>query len=144
MFQPFVALQYDYLRQNNFTESGADSIDMAGNGISTNSLRSMLGARVQYALMSRMGRRFLPEVHALWMHEYLDSNTIVNGHFTPTPEGSSGFTVQGLDFGRDWAMVGTSFTWEMADGWSMFVNYDLQTNTQQTAHVGSGGVGLSW
>ena len=42
ILQPFVALQYDYLRQNAFNETGADSIDLAGGGVTTNSLRSIL------------------------------------------------------------------------------------------------------
>ena len=88
VFQPFVAIQYIYLRQNSFTESGADSVDLAGGGATANSLRSMLGARWQYAMMNRNGLRTLPELHALWMHEYLDSNTSVSEQFSPTPTGS--------------------------------------------------------
>ena len=144
LMQPFVGLQYDYLRQDNFTENGAGAIDLQGNNQSTNSLRSILGARAQMAIYNRCGHRFLPELHAMWIHEYIDSNTLLNAHFVPIPTGSPGFTVQGLDFGRDWALAGTQFTWEMSDGCSMFVSYDCQANTQQVAHIGSGGIGYSW
>jgi outer membrane autotransporter protein len=144
VLQPFAALQYIYLRQNSFVESGANSIDLAGGGVPTNSLRSILGARAQYAIYNGKGRRVLPEVHALWLHEFLDSNTIVRATFSPVPTGSSGFTAQGLDLGRDWALVGANFTWEMLGGWSMFVNGDIQTNAQTTFYVGSGGIGCQW
>jgi outer membrane autotransporter protein len=144
VLQPFVALQYIYLHQNSFVESGANSIDLAGGGVPTNSLRSILGARAQYAIYNGKGRRVLPEVHALWLHEFLDSNTIVRATFSPVPTGSSGFTAQGLDLGRDWALVGANFTWEMLGGWSMFVNGDIQTNAQTTFYVGSGGIGCQW
>jgi autotransporter-associated beta strand protein len=144
VLQPFAALQYIYLRQNSFVESGANSIDLAGGGVPTNSLRSILGARAQYAIYNGRGRRVLPEVHALWLHEFLDSNTIVRATFSPVPTGSSGFTAQGLDLGRDWALVGANLTWEMLGGWSMFVNGDIQTNAQTTFYVGSGGIGCQW
>jgi outer membrane autotransporter protein len=144
VFQPFVALQYIYLRQNAFTEAGADSVDLAGGGATANSLRSMLGARWQYAIVNRNGHRTLPELHAMWMHEYLDSNTSVSAQFSPTPIGSSAFSIQGLDFGRDWAVLGANLTWEMHDCWSMFVNYDIQTNDRETIHVGTGGLAHMW
>ncbi len=143
VLQPFVALQYLYLRQNGFTEAGANSVDLVTGGLDTWSFRSMLGARFQYAMYARNGKRFLPEVHALWMHEYLNSDTVLTASFAGggTP---GAFAVNGLDLGRDWAMLGASTTWELGGGWSMFVNYDCQTNSQQTFHVGSGGLGHMW
>ncbi|HEY2882999.1 MAG TPA: autotransporter domain-containing protein [Pirellulales bacterium] len=142
LLQPFMALQYIYLRQNSFTETNADSIDLTAGGVTTNSLRSMLGARLQYASTSGTGHRTLPELHAMWLHEYLDATTSLTTRFVPVAGNT--FTVQGLDLGRDSAMIGGSLTWEMYDGWSMYVNYDMQTNTQNTFHVGSGGLGRSW
>lgn len=145
LFQPFVALQYLYLGQNNFTERGAGSIDLAASGVSTNSLRSLLGARLQWAWMHSTCRRSFPEIHAYWLHEYLDSHSLIDATFSPTPEnGSTPFIAHGLDMGRDWAIVGASFTWEMHCGWSMFVNGDVQTNNQATIYLGSGGVGHIW
>jgi uncharacterized protein with beta-barrel porin domain len=141
--QPFVGLQYLYLRQNGFTESGGNTaLDLTGDGDTTNSLRSMVGARLQYAQINHSGRRTLPEIHAMWMHEYLDTSSGVQA--TMVPIGGTPFIVQGLDMGRDWADLGGSFTWEMLDGWSMFVNYDLQINRQATYNIGSGGLGYSW
>ncbi len=145
VFQPFAALQYIYLRQNSFTENGADSIDLTTGGIDTNSLRSLLGARLQYAIWQRNGRRSMPEVHAYWMHEYLNSHTLLDATFSPVPTGgATPFGVHGLDMGRDWAVVGASFTWELCCNWSMFVNYDAQINNQQIIELGSGGVAHLW
>ena len=38
------------------------------------------------------------------MHEFLDTETLVNSQFAGM--GGSGFTVSGLDLGRDWLIVG--------------------------------------
>jgi fibronectin-binding autotransporter adhesin len=143
LIQPFVALQYIYLRQNPFTEQGAGSIDLATTGMNTNSLRSLLGMRLQDAWLHRTGRRSFPEVHAYWLHEYLDSDTSIDARFTGTTAGS-GFITHGLDLGRDWVVAGTNFTWEMPGCWSVAVNYDLQTNTIQTFHLGSVSIGHVW
>jgi len=44
--QPYAALQYIYLRQNNYTETGAGVLNLDVSGIDANSLRSLVGARV--------------------------------------------------------------------------------------------------
>ncbi len=144
VFQPFAGLQYIYVRQNSFTEIGATNpaLDLSGSGDTTNSLRSMLGTRMQWAMTSHSGRRTLPELHAMWVHEYLDTSSGLSA--TIVPIGGAPFIVQGLDMGRDWGVFGGNFTWEMVNGWSMFVNYDLQSNVRTTINVGSGGVGYSW
>jgi autotransporter-associated beta strand protein len=144
VFQPFVGLQYIFVRQDAFTETGGSNtaLDLAGSANTTNSLRSTLGARMQYAMTNHGGRRTLPEVHALWVHEFLDTSSSLTQ--TMVPIGNTPFIVQGLDVGRDWALVGGNFTWEMLNGWGMFVNYDLQTNARTTYHVGSGGLGYRW
>jgi fibronectin-binding autotransporter adhesin len=144
VFQPFIGLQYIYLRQDSFAETGATNpaLDLTGSADTVNSLRSLLGARMQWAMASHTGRRTLPEIHAIWVHEYLDTNNSITQ--TMTPIGGTPFITQGLDVGRDWALLGGNFTWEMLNGWSMFVNYDMQTNALTTYHVGSGGIGYRW
>ena len=144
VIQPFVGLQYIFVRQDAFTETGGTNtaLDLAGSADTTNSLRSMLGARMQWAFTNHAGRRTLPEIHAMWVHEFLDTSSGLTQ--TMVPIGGTPFIVQGLDSGRDWAVVGGNFTWEMVNNWSMFVNYDLQTNANTTYHVGSGGLGYRW
>jgi autotransporter-associated beta strand protein len=144
VIQPFVGLQYIFVRQDAFTETGGTNtaLDLAGSADTTNSLRSMLGTRMQWAFTNHGGRRTLPEIHAMWVHEFLDTSSGLTE--TMVPIGGTPFIVQGLDSGRDWAVVGGNFTWEMVNNWSMFVNYDLQTNANTTYHVGSGGLGYRW
>lgn len=139
--QPYAALQYIYLRQNNYTETGADSLNLSVSGIDVNSLRSLVGGRLQYD-RGLEGARLLPELRALWLHEFLDTDAVVNSFFAPIGGGS--FAIQGLNLGRDWAIVGGGLRYELASGWQIYGNYDAQVNTQQVFHVGSGGVQLAW
>jgi len=140
--QPYAALQYIYLRQNSYTETGADSLNLSVGGIDANSLRSLIGGRLQYTSGSRLGHRLLPEVRALWLHEFLATDVAVNSFFAPVGGGS--FAIQGLDLGRDWAILGGGLRYELDSGWQMYFNYDAQVNTQQVFHVGSGGLQYAW
>jgi outer membrane autotransporter protein len=140
--QPYAALQYIYLRQNGYTETGAETLNLNMSGIDANSLRSLIGTRLQYTQGTRLGHRLLPEVRALWLHEFLDTDVAVNSFFAPIGGGS--FAIQGLDLGRDWAILGGGVRYELDSGWQMYFNYDAQVNTQQVFHVGSGGLQYAW
>lgn len=142
ILQPFAALQYIYLRQNSFVETGADSLNLNVAGLDANSLRSQLGGRLQLGGLSGIHGRLVPEVRAIWLHEFLETTSVVNSFFAPIGGGS--FAVQGLNLGRDWALLGGGLRWDRPNGWSLFGNYDAQVNSQQVFHVGSGGVSYEW
>jgi outer membrane autotransporter protein len=139
--QPYAALQYIYLRQNGYTETGAGVLNLDVGGIDANSLRSLVGSRLQYDRGWR-GGRLLPEVRALWLHEFLDTDSVVNSFFAPIGGGS--FAIQGLNLGRDWAILGGGVRYDLASGWQLYGNYDAQVNTRQVFHVGSGGLQYAW
>ena len=140
--QPLVALQYFYLRQNAMSETaaGAASLDVAG--IDTHSLRILPGVRLRRTFLMPGGGRLAPELRASWNHEFLQSRTPVIANFAGTP--GSGFTVQGANFGRDWALLGSGVNWHPQRNLSLYGNYDLQVNSQQTLHIGSGGLSYQW
>lgn len=140
--QPYGALQYIYLRQNGFTETGADTLNLAVGGIDTHSMRSIVGGRAQMSRVTPRGRRLSPELRAMWLHEFLDTDAVVNSTFAPI--GGAGFAIQGLNLGRDWAIVGGGLRLDLASGWSLYGNYDAQVNARQTFHVGSGGLHYAW
>jgi autotransporter-associated beta strand protein len=140
--QPYAALQYIYLRQNSFIETGANALNLDVAGLDANSLRSLVGGRLQLDGQSRGDHRVLPEVRALWLHEFLETASIVNSYFAPIGGGS--FAVQGLNLGRDWALVGGGLRWESPIGCTLFANYDAQVNSQQVFHVGSAGLQFDW
>jgi autotransporter-associated beta strand protein len=141
--QPYAALQYLYVRQNAFTETGAGSLNLAVSGIDANSLRSLVGVRIAgngAALTG--GRRLTPLVRALWLHEFLGTSTGLNAQFAPI--GGTNFAVTGTSLGRDWAILGTGLNWNLGGGWQTYANYDAQVNVAQTFHVGSGGFQYTW
>lgn len=139
---PYTGLQYIYLRQNGVTETGADSLDLSIGGNDLNSLRTLLGTRLTF---SRFQRPALPpafELRALWLHELLDETT---GLFTAQLAGGGpAFPIRGVSLGRDWAILGTGVHFAFWKNTSLYANYDLFMNSQQTFHVASGGIEIRW
>lgn len=130
---PAAALQYVGLHQYSFTESGPGAVFV--DGTDTHSLRSIVGLDVRgEKKRTRLGAANW-EVRGHWMHEYLETNTLINGSL-----GGSVFTRNGLDFGRDWALLGTGLRLQASDRLSFFAGYDLQINDRQESHSGSGTV----
>jgi outer membrane autotransporter protein len=142
--QPFGGLQYIYVRQNSFTETGAAAANLSVPGINTHSLRGVLGTRL-FADSARWGGRyFSPEVRTLWLHEFLDTETGFNTFFSEVGAGGGSFAINGLGMGRDWAVLGTGVNCDLDCSWSTYANYDLMLNDQTTFHIGSGGVQYLW
>jgi outer membrane autotransporter protein len=141
--QPFTALQYVYARQNGFSETGAGALNLDVSGIDTHSLRSLLGSRLQFRSASTdRGWLLTPEARAIWMHEFLDTTSIVNAQFAGI--GGAGFTANGLSLGRDWATLGGGITARPSDRWELRADYNTQFNNRQLLHVGSGAVSYMW
>jgi len=140
--QPYLAAQYIYLRQNGFTETGAGVLNQSVAGIDTNAFRGMLGARASQAWQTSGGRTLVPELRAVWMHEFLEPDTTLTAVFAPI--GGSSFSTRGLNFGHDWAILGVGSQYILNQNVSLFANYDLLINTQQSWNAGSGGVQLAW
>jgi outer membrane autotransporter protein len=140
--QPYSALQYVYVRQNAFTETGAGTMNLSVNGIDTNALRGLLGLRAAQTWQTDSGRCWIPELRAVWMHEFLQPDTTLTAVFAPI--GGSSFATRGLNFGRDWAVLGCGTQYVLNQNVSLFANYDLLVNTQQVWNAGSGGVQVAW
>ena len=143
VLQPFAGLQYVYVRQNAFTETGAGAINLASGGIDTHSMRSNLGTRLRWQpYQAGNGWALAPEIRSSWLHEFLDTTSIVNAQFAGV--GGAGFTANGLDLGRDWAVVGTGLSMLANDRWQVRTDYDTQFNDRQVLHIGSGTVSYNW
>ena len=141
--QPYAALQYIHIRQNAFTETGADAanLDVSGDGL--NSLRSILGGRI---LANPSGAFFGCSEIAFrthWIHELLDRTTgIVGADFAGV--GTPAFDVRGVDLGRDWVTMGTDAVWRRGKHLELRLAYELTFNARQAYHTGGGSVGLVW
>ncbi|MCE9556011.1 MAG: autotransporter domain-containing protein [Planctomycetes bacterium] len=140
--QPLAALNYIFLRQNGYTESGPTIGNLNVNDVNTNALRGVLGGYVSRSFETQRGYVVKPEMRAFWLHEFLEPETTVDSSFSAI--GGPSFATQGLNFGRDWAVIGIGSRLELSSQLSLFANYDLMVNSRQTSNYGSGGLQYSW
>lgn len=135
--EPFYALQYTYLRQNAFQETGADSLNLNVDGIDTNALRQLLGARFIHDWLSGS-----IEFRGVWVHEYLNPTTVLNSTFAGV--GGSAFSTQGADFGRDNWLLGGGVSWYLTERLSLAANYDAFITNKPVFHLASGTLQYRW
>ena len=140
--QPYAGLEYIQVHQNDFTETGADSIDIATGGEQAAAFRGMLGTRVFSNFHTDSGRLLTLEGRAAWRHEFLDESRILDASFAGV-SGSS-FAIAGENVDRDAAIVGLGATYQIRTGFSVFTSYDLSVSQNYTAHAGAGGVQYQW
>lgn len=144
---PFIGLQYAGIYQDRFHETGAGAADLHVASSDTDSLRMMLGLRVNRNFYVK-GYKISTDVHGHWMHEYFDKTfTPVRAQFTDYAGASFCsdriFSVHGLDIGRDWGVAGFGLQFDngILRG---YLGYDLQVNECMTIHTGTGGIVYGW
>lgn len=135
--QPTSSLQHIWVHQDDFTETGTGGVTV--DDIDAFSFRSVLGAHCYGSQRSLMKSAWTwqPTTRVHWMHEFLDPATTVTGSFNGTS-----FALDGLDLGRDWALVGFGGNAYRYRNTTVGANYDLQINERQAFHTGS--VNIIW
>jgi uncharacterized protein YhjY with autotransporter beta-barrel domain len=139
LFQPTAAVQHIYLHQDAFTETGAGLNNTAVGSIDEHSLRSLLGGRISALRCTSLGM-LTPSARAHWMHEYLDTSTTAGLAIG----GAAATTTQGVDLGRNFAVVGVGTSLAYSSCLTLYANYDCYVNGRTDFHVGSGGVQWIW
>lgn len=141
--QPLVGLQYLYLGQQGFGESGgAAALNIAPSDAA--SLRFNLGGRiVVHQLKGPRGSIWSPYWHARWVSELLDNDRLVNASFIGAPLGGA-FTTHGDRLGTNYGIIGKGLQVQFNEQWSLFVNYDGMFGGRIDTYTGSGGVVLIW
>ena len=136
---PLMALQYDYIGQNDFTETGVGPLGLTVDDIDTHSLRSYIGGRFARKLDGGDGWLIEPSLRIAWIHEYLDAVSSTDVMLS----GTNRFNTQGISLGRNWATFGTGLNFTRADR-SIFLSYEAQFNERHEVHVGRAGLSFTW
>ena len=139
---PFVRLQTASVIQQSFTESGANSINLAVDGQTVSSVRSILGAQLDSA--PPLASAWAPHMNLRigWVHDYHYDSRVVTASFAGAPDGS--FTVQGAQPGRDSAFVGLDGSVNLSQEASLFLGYYGNVSGRDAVHAFTGGFRLDW
>jgi outer membrane protein OmpA-like peptidoglycan-associated protein len=122
---PFVGIGWVHGVINGFTETGAGPANLTVHDSDADSVQSSLGVRVS-TRVPLWGSFAVPEVRAIWQHEFSDESKSVTNSFALSP--SSVFSQQGSQFGRDSGIFGAGITYEWRSQTKLFFDYDYKTN----------------
>jgi outer membrane lipase/esterase len=137
VLQPTVSLDYNRLDQDDVTESGAGSLNLA---IEDNDLDSLVlgaGMRVRGRWKISEDLWIVPELHGRWLHEFLDTDRLIEARLVSGPVGASAFQIQGVELPRDSGSVGVAWNVITKSAWSIIGSYDAILNEDLVQHVGS-------
>ena len=126
-YGPTLGVQYVHLDVDNYNESGLPGADLDVNENETDSLRSRLGGRVDYAFHD--GRMiFTPHLSASWQHEFLDQGRGVTSQFDGIGAGT--FSVRTANPSRDSALLDLGLDAQIDKRWTVFADYATQAGQE--------------
>jgi outer membrane autotransporter protein len=135
---PVVGAQYTYVGVGGFTESGAESLDLALGQQNANSLRSTLGGRIAYTWNLNQKIALIPEVRMFWQHEFLNNARNIGASL----DGGNGpsFDYETTDPYSNSVFAGAGVTAQFGERWnaSLFYNVNFGSQTYQNNIISAG------
>jgi len=144
LFEPTASVSYNHLTQDDYTESGAGSLNLAVEDQDLDSLVTGVGMRVHGRFAIDADFWFVPELRGRWLHEFLDTDRLIEARLTSAPAGASAFRIQGAELPRDSGSVGVAWSVVTGSSWSVTGSYDALLNDDLVQHVGSLTLNFHW
>jgi outer membrane autotransporter protein len=141
LLQPFASLQYTYLDEEGYRESGVSGVNLIVDDRETDSLVSDLGMRFIRPFDTGT-LKLVPDVTVAWRHDYDIANRIVTAAFDGAPDTS--FTTDSRDVDKDGIIIGGGVTLLNKSGVSMYLRYDSEMRPNYDSQRMSGGIRLEF
>jgi autotransporter-associated beta strand protein len=143
--EPMAALHVIHLDQDSFTESGADSINLAVDDNDWTSIVPSGGIRVHKTFLMEEFEdlRILPELRVRFGYELGDDDRDMDALITGATTGGA-FTVQGASMNRAGLQVGTGWSVIHGDDLGLFIQYDVNLNDDFVGHTLALGGVVRW
>lgn len=136
-FGPSLSAQYTKLKLDEFTESGADTLDLRVRDAEEESLRTYLGGRIAYTIKVNDRFTVIPELRAFWEHEFLQGGENLNASLN----GGSGpaFSYVTEEPGKDAMYVGAGLNFKFGESFTTsayyHANFGRNDDAQHTVSV---------
>lgn len=132
--------------QPGFTESGADSLDLAVDSTNVGSLIFGLGIVIEAPIKITKSLVLTPKIRAAWEHDFLGDDTQdheVDASFANVPEPGS-LTVLGQNRGSDELSLSGALELAVNDRWTFFGGFEWADWSNGTEATYGGGIRYSW
>jgi outer membrane autotransporter protein len=129
---PMAGLEWNYLKQDGYTETGGGPLSQTVESESADRLRSALGVRV--GTQAELGNFTLrPSVHLFWRHEFFNDGIDSTATFTG---GGAAFTTPGQDITRNTFNIGAQITMETSKSFQLSIRADADYGDRYSAYAG--------
>jgi len=131
---PIAALNYSYLAQNAYTESGGGAADLSVGSTHDTSIKSDLGAKLERGFITADGE-LVPSVQLSWRHEYQDSRLQTNADFAADTTGVTGFITDGPTPIKDRGVLTIAATLLRSNNLTLALKYEIEAASGYTSQV---------
>lgn len=129
---PLAGLEYNRLKQDGYTETGAGALSLQIDGVTAERLRSLIGVKLgtEYLVKSYTMR---PSVQVGWRHDFMDDGIDSTATFTG---GGATFTTAGQDLEEDTISLGVGVNMSKSDRFLLSVQLDTEQASGYSAYAG--------
>lgn len=131
---PNVSLQYSYLNQKEYDETGAKSINLKN--VSSKDVQLLEGGvGLKFAVFHKDHHKTIsPDIHVMALYDIVNTKQEITSQF----EGGGGnFTIDGVKPAKTTYNIGAGLTYVHKDRLHFTFNYDLRSKKQFIGHSGS-------
>jgi len=132
---PLVSILYSHLQLDDYTEKGANSLDLHINKQNYNYLESGLGIKLAYLFQTSCGL-YIPELHTRWLHDFYDRGLDLTSSFTGIGTAAGNFRNKGPRIDPNTWNIGGSITCMASDNFSIMAVYDYERSRTYYDHQG--------
>jgi len=138
---PIAALQATRISREEFKETGAGALDLAGEEQETKAVTGYIGVRMRKEFSLTAGD-ITPEFRAVRVHGFSGDDYTLNAAFTGYE--SSGFDVKGKGLSSDSLALGLGLTWEIYEKLNLSLGYDANISGDHADHGASMELNYRW
>lgn len=130
---PMASILYTNLHLEDYTEKGAQSLNLHMGKQNYKYLESRLGGKLEYFYHTNC-LTFIPEFHSFWLHDFYTKGLNVDATFTGIGAAAGSFDNVGPRFDKNIWNIGTSFACFVNNGFSVFALYDYERGNTYYDH----------
>jgi outer membrane autotransporter protein len=138
LFTPVASVQYSYLKQDSFTETGS-SAALFVDETDSNSFITGLGVEIEKSFDYGQWK-LLPHLSLIWNHEFCDTADKVKAGFADFGGSYGTFEIEGYDAGSETYNAQLGITAYKGNSFSLFLNYDLGIKEDYISNSVTGGL----
>ena len=132
VFTPLASLDWSRFKQDAYTETGANALNLTVNSVSSTRVKGGVGFRLSGESAADSGMVFKPEMHAMYSRDFKDKAVDMTSNFTG---GGASFVTTGQKIKSDSYNVGTSVTFLQGKTGQVAMAYDYEGRSGFSGHT---------